>query len=521
MFLKKVSLTKIFVMTRFAYPKVIAAFFSLLFTGAVIAQTAPCPDQTQPKCCPGYPNMVQTKRENLTIPGTPYFKGLLEYLPPAYDAGSPQKYPLIIYFHGLGETGTGTNTDLCRLLNLQSSYTENNQFDIPLPERIELGQVPSVTYLGTTYNYIVLSPQYNQYIFPSAYPSAADVSAFITWALTAYPKIDPTRIYLTGMSSGANLAMEFAASSLVNANRIAGVAVASLCSTVGNWPQGPANIANADLAVWALHCITDDFPINPPGYGCPDTLVNNWINKINAFNPTPLAKKTTLGPTGPRDCNTGFTHNTWNTLYDPTFVVDGRNIYNWFIQFTNTAAGPLPANMKNYNAVLRGSKVYVEWITASENNTANFVLERANANGQFQEVATVMAAGTSAADKKYVLIDEQPARGLNLYRLVLVNKDGQREYFDIKRITLPNGNGYVNIPSPAKGTLNIYVNVERSQNVSITIHDVNGRLLNRINKLFTPGLSENRVTITTLAAGTYFVKVEGETFAETRKVLVN
>jgi hypothetical protein len=521
LFLKKVSLIKLFVMTKFAYPKFFAAIFSLFFTAAAFAQTAPCPDPSQPKCCPGFPTMVQTKRPNLTISGTPYFVGLLEYLPPTYDPGTAQKHPLIIYFHGLGETGSGNNVDLCRVLNLQSGYTQNNQFDIPLPERIELGQVPAVTYNGTTYEYIVLSPQYNQYIYPSAYPSAADVSALIDWVLINYPKVDPTRIYLTGMSSGANLAMEYAAASQTNADRIAGIALASLCSTVGNWPNGPANIGNADLATWAVHCITDDFPINPPGYGCPDTLVNNWINRINSFNPTPLALKTTLGPGGPRDCNTGFTHNTWNTLYDPTFTVNGRNIYNWFIQYTNVAGGPLPANMKNYNAVLRGSKVYVEWVTTSESNTDRFVLERATANGQYQEITSVTAAGASNADKKYVLIDEQPARGLNLYRLVLVNRDGQRDYFDIKRITLPNGGGYVNIPSPVRGTLNVYVNVDRSQNVSVTVHDLNGRTLHRINKSFAPGLSENRVAITTLAAGTYFVKVEGETFSETRKVLVN
>lgn len=510
-------------MNRFAYPTIFAAFFILFFAGAAFAQTAPCPDATQPKCCPGYPTMVQTKRPNLNIPGSTFFKGALEYLPPGYNPAGSQLYPLIIYFHGLVETGDGSNTQLCRILTLQApDFVSNNQFDIPLPERIERGELPSVTTGGNTYQYIVLSPQYNAYNYPTAYPSAADALAFINWAIANY-KVDPTRIYLTGMSSGANIAMEYAASSQANAQRVAAVALASLCSSVGNNPNGPANIANADLPLWAVHCLTDDFnpaptPQNP---GCPDTLVNNWINRINSFGPTPLAKKTTLGAPGNPSCNTGFTHNTWNALYDPSFVVDGQNIYNWFIQYARTAGAPLPANMKNYNAVLRGSKVYVEWITTAENNTDRFVLERATANGQYQEIASVMAAGTSALDKKYVLIDEQPARGLNLYRLVLVNRDGQREYFDVKRITLPNGGGFVNIPSPARGTLNVYLNVDRSQNVNITVHDLNGRILHRVSRVFAPGLSENRVAITTLSAGTYFVKVEGESFTETRKVLVN
>jgi predicted esterase len=511
--LKKVSLTKLFVMNRFAYPKIFAAIFSVFLCSGASAQS--CDPATDTKCCAGftYP-MRQTKVPGVTFSGTNFFNGLVQYLPPGYNPAGSQLYPLIIYFHGVGELGNGSNADLCKVLNLYSNG-ENNPFDVPLPERIELGELPTVTNNGTTYNFVVLSPQYNQYSFPGNYPSAADVAAIINYAIANY-KVDPTRIYLTGMSSGANMVIEYAAASQTNASRVAAIAMASLCSSVGNSPQGPANIANADLPFWEVHCTNDNNPF------CPDSISTNWVNAINNYSnpPTPLAKKTTLPITG-WPCVTLNEHNTWNTLYNPNFRVDGTNVYEWLIQYARTAGAPLPANMKNYNAVLRGSKVYVEWITTAENNTDRFVLERATANGQYQEVASVMAAGASAADKKYVLIDEQPVRGLNLYRLVLVNRDGQREYFDVKRITLPNGGGFVNIPSPARGTLNVYLNVDRSQTVNITVHDLNGRILHRVSRVFAPGLSENRVAITTLSAGTYFVKVEGESFTETRKVLVN
>lgn len=471
--------------------------------------------------CPGFPSMIQKKRPNLTI-GT-YIKGLLEYTPPGYDPNGTQLYPLIIYFHGLAETGSGSSTDLCRILSLNApSYTDNNPFDIPLPERIERGELPSVTHNSVTYNYIVLSPQYNQYNYPSAYPSAADVSAMIDYAVANY-KVDPARIYLTGMSSGANMVMEYAATSQANASRVAGIALSSLCSTVGNYPNGPVNIANADLPVWAIHCSTDDFPVVPPAYGCPDTLVNNWINRINSAPnpPTPLAKKTTL-PTAGYNCNSGFTHNTWNLVYDPAFVIDGRNVYQWFIQYARTAGGPLPASLKNYTATLRGGKVYVEWTTTAENNTAQFVLEKANANMQYQQVASVAAAGVSSADKKYVLVDEQPSKGANLYRLALINLDGRKEYFDVKRISLPDvGGSTVNIPGPVRGMMSVYVNVDRTQNVSIVVHDINGKTIHRVNKLFTPGLSESKVNMSAAPAGTYFVKVEGQGFSVTRKILVN
>lgn len=467
--------------------------------------------------CPGFPSMKQKKRPNLTI-GT-YIKGLLEYTPAAYNPSGTQLYPLIIYFHGLAETGSGSSTDLCKILSLNApSYTDNNPFDIPLPERIERNELPSVTQNSTTYNYIVLSPQYNQYNYPGAYPSAADVSAMIDYALANY-KVDPGRIYLTGMSSGANMVMEYAATSVANSRRVAGIVLSSLCSSVGNYPNGPSNIATADLPVWAIHCINDDFPGNP---GCPDSLVNNWINKINtASNPPAVpAKKTTL-PTAGYTCNTGFTHNTWNLTYDPAFVIDGRNVYQWFIQYARTGSGALPAAMKNYTAALRGGKVYVEWTTTAENNTARFVLEKATSNMQYQEVVGVAAAGASSIEKKYVLVDEQPSKGTNLYRLALINLDGRKEYFDVKRISLPDAGSTVNIPGPVRGMMSVYLNVDRTQNVSILVHDINGKAIHRLNKLFTPGVSETRVNMSTAPSGTYFVKVEGQGFSVTRKVVVN
>ena len=488
--------------------KVSTALFLLFSTSAVWAQSS----------CPGFPSMVQVKHPNINI-GT-YLKGYLEYTPPGYSLpeNTNKKYPLILYFHGVGEVGSGSSSDLCKILSLLSDGSNNNSGDVPLPERIENGQLPSVTSGATTYQYIVLSPQYNQYNYPSAYPSAADVSAMIDYAVAHY-KVDISRIYLTGMSAGANMVLEYVATSQANAERVAAIGMASVCARVGNFPNGPANIANADLGFWEVHCVNDDFSDGiPPDGDCHDSISTNWVNRINSFSPTPPAKKTTL-PIPGWPCST-FGHNTWNTFYDPAFVVDGRNIYNFFIQFDRDAI--LPAGLKNYTAVLRGGKVYVEWTTTSEANTDQFMLERAGANMIYQQVSTVTAAGTSGIDKKYVLIDEQPGKGMNFYRLALLNRDGRKEYFDVKRISLPNSQaGTVTIPSPVKGTMSVYVNVEKAQNVRISMHDLSGKSVHRADKLMAPGLTENKVNVSALPAGTYFVKVEGEHFSETRKIIIN
>src|SRR5215216_5875292 len=99
-------------MIKFAYPKVFAILFCMLPALAVLAQ---CPSDSDPNCCTGIANLRQVKRPNITIPGTTYFNGLLEYTPASYSSNT-NLYPLIIYFHGAGEVGPGTNESLCDLL---------------------------------------------------------------------------------------------------------------------------------------------------------------------------------------------------------------------------------------------------------------------------------------------------------------------------------------------------------------------------------------------------------------------
>lgn len=445
--------------------------------------------------CPNFPNMKHKKVPNVSIGS--YIKGLLEYTPPSYNPAGTATYPLIIYFHGVGEIGDGSASSLCNIL------TTSNEFDVPLPERIEDGDLPA----NAANQFIILSPQYNRYTYPTDYPSAPDVSAMIDYAILNY-KVDVSRIYLTGMSSGANMVIEYVAASQSNAERVAAIAMASLCSSVGNNPNGPARIAAADLPVWEVHCGTDAT--------CDDSIAENWVLRINSqpTPPSPQAQQTVLNTCAPGQ------HNAWNTLYDPNFTLTGTNVYDWLLQFNRSAL--LPASLKNYTASLRGGKVHVEWTTTSESNTDRFILEKANGSMQYTPVGSVLAAGASSVEKRYVLIDEQPSKGINLYRLALVNKDGRTEYYDVKRVNVLNGqSGNITIPTPVKGVMSLYINVERTQMLNITMYDLNGRILHRSSKQFAPGQSENRINVAGMPSGSYFVKIEGLDFSETRKVVVN
>src|SRR6187549_3974423 len=88
---------------------------------------------------------VQTPRY---ISMTSNTNGFYEYLPQGYDPNSSTTYPVIIFFHGIGELGSGNQWELPRIL-----YTG-------LPGIINQGQFPvSFNVNGQTHKFIVISPQ--------------------------------------------------------------------------------------------------------------------------------------------------------------------------------------------------------------------------------------------------------------------------------------------------------------------------------------------------------------------------
>jgi len=108
----------------------------------------------------------------------------LTWLPPNY-ATSTRSYPLIIFLHGSGETGTGT-ASLTRLLNAG------------IPKLISNGWNATAVNprTGIRDSFIVVSPQAAGWSYN--YTSLKHILPNI---ISRY-RVDETRIYLTGLSAG-------------------------------------------------------------------------------------------------------------------------------------------------------------------------------------------------------------------------------------------------------------------------------------------------------------------------------
>ncbi|HEX2534783.1 MAG TPA: PKD domain-containing protein, partial [Chitinophagaceae bacterium] len=223
-------------------------------------------------------------------------KGFWEYLPEGYNASSSQTYPLIISFHGAGERGSGSTTDLNKVLIHG------------VPKMIKNGTFPkSFTVNNETHRFIVLSPQLVDVA------TALQVNEFLDYAIRNY-RVDPTRIYLTGLSMGGGMQYLYMGLYSAHAQRVA--AMVPICEAYGYDVRIAQNIAKNGVAVWGLTNKTDNV-VSP-------SLTINYINAINANNPVHRARLTVFDASG---------HDAWSRVYDVNYRENGMNIFEWMLQY--------------------------------------------------------------------------------------------------------------------------------------------------------------------------------------------
>ena len=201
-----------------------------------------------------------------------YGQGYLLYLPDGYEADSKKTWPLIFFLHGYGDRG-----DNILLLAKASPFMYNR----------EKGPLPC----------IIVAPLLAAFGDNSAFPG--EYMEGVLAEVQANYRVDPKRIYATGLSMGGEATWRLA---LRQPNTFAAIApLSAYFDHPEAWPMKSIK----DLPVWAIH-------------GAEDTV----ISLARAQQPVDALKEA--------GGNVRFSvlegHDTWtNTYSDPAF-------YDWLLQ---------------------------------------------------------------------------------------------------------------------------------------------------------------------------------------------
>jgi len=163
----------------------------------------------------------------------------------------------------------------------------------------------------------------------------------------------------------------------------------------------------------------------------------------------------------------------------------------------------------NFTAVQNKEQVDISWESAYfEDNISHYILQEI-----FPDTNTVRELATKF-DKvgSYEVTDFFPNNGLNIYRLIVVLKNGQRYVLCNDANARYDATTQIKVvPNPASDIVTLIASDEDLRNVvGISLLDELGRVVMTQDVISNTGVLRYNFDISGIAAGTYFFRLDGE-----------
>lgn len=169
----------------------------------------------------------------------------------------------------------------------------------------------------------------------------------------------------------------------------------------------------------------------------------------------------------------------------------------------------LPLKLQSFTASLAGSDAQLRWLTASEENTLEFVIERSDDGARFSRVGVVAAAGT-AAQQTYTFKDAGVAgsgRPVVYYRLRMKDRDGKETLSKVVPLHLKGENGFAVqlLGNPVQHDIKLSI-TKTATPVNISLRDGSGRTV----RTWQTKAEGNVLSLPVgnIPTGTYYLQVE-------------
>lgn len=401
--------------------------------------------------------MKMKKVSGLNIGGDNYFNGMLEYVPSSYTlpANSTKKYPVIISFHGGAAKGVGSSLELCRLFKDRGGDSAGHK---TFPGRVERNTTElKQVYNGVTYEYIVVAPQFNKYIRLT--PGVPD---------------------------------QFPSAKQVE------------------------NVINYVVARYRI----DPKRIYLTGY-------SNGANMIVEYVGSSLARAQRVAAIMPISlCSQlGHVNNSSRGIYAK--YIGQAKLKSWFVycESDNCGSGPI-LNVPNkwvdsinrYPGAVKPRYTRLRNINpATLYNCSDSLLHDAWSRAfdpNFRASYAYTASGAVGANDGV---------NLNMYQWFIRQTNTAPGAASVLDETVPaavvNKSTITVTPNPFVTEVTAHLSLDKTQRVQINLTDLTGRLVHSVNGVYGQGNSEVRLSLDKVPSGIYMMKVSGESFSSTQKII--
>lgn len=175
-----------------------------------------------------------------------------------------------------------------------------------------------------------------------------------------------------------------------------------------------------------------------------------------------------------------------------------------------------------YSGEVKEAGNELTWKTASETESDYFTLSRATDGINFQNIATLKAAGNSLNAQTYSYIDRQAPNGTAYYRLSETDLNGTVNNLGVVSLTRHRQVGlHINTISPVPTTdiANIAFTAENGNQIGMQLYDVTGRVVETRNLIGSGSLQTLSLDMSRYTSGIYFVVLNNGKEVATERIM--
>ena len=164
----------------------------------------------------------------------------------------------------------------------------------------------------------------------------------------------------------------------------------------------------------------------------------------------------------------------------------------------------LPVSWLGFTAQQKNDAVSLNWSTANEQNSQEFIVQHSTTGTVYNNIGSIAAAGNSNMPQQYSLLHRDPVNGINYYRILQRDIDGQGTYSKVVPVNyITQGSQIFVYPNPVTGGR---LNLQLKEATTIQLYNSNGALVLQRNL----PAGAQQLNVGKLAGGIYQLKAGSE-----------
>lgn len=190
---------------------------------------------------------------------------------------------------------------------------------------------------------------------------------------------------------------------------------------------------------------------------------------------------------------------------------------------TNLQASPLPVKLVRFDVNTQGMYVNLSWITATEQNSDHFQLQKSFDGKHFKTFKTIKAAGESFQTKNYQATDPSPFYPVTYYRLNQVDITGETSLSSVKLVQLDKNKSFeiTPFPNPANSEVTINVITDQQRDLRFILFNPSGKRIAEKTETVQPGRDQVIINLENYPSGWYWLQVYSGKHKFSKKIYLN